>query len=99
MNQGLFALAGEQTKLQQKMFGSSDAQDSAAPIEGLAAGQRLGDITARGYIVGQPDVPTNRRAATDGHTPQNLGAGVDDDIVLDYRMSDVAFDEGAVLAN
>ncbi len=73
--------------------------NSAAVVECFAAGLRLCDIAIRQNVAREPYVSAYGRAVADGNATEDGRAGVYHHVVFNYRMTRVAFDQCAVLAN
>ncbi len=59
----------------------------------------MGDVAARGYAVGQPDVAADDRAVAQGDATEDGGAGIDHHVVLNDGMARLALFQLAVFTD
>jgi hypothetical protein len=59
--------------------------------------RRLCHHAIRRHILGEPDIAADRRALTDRDAAEDGGAGVNDHVILDDRVSGVALDQVALI--
>ena len=76
-----------------------EISDSRSATEHFAAHLGLRDIAAWWDALGQPDIAADHRAASDRNAAENRGAGIDHYVVLDDRVTRIAFDERTVFVH
>ena len=70
---------------------------AVAIVPFVLARLRLRDVATRRHGVGQPDVASYGRAATNGNAAKNGGTSVNDDVVLDDGVAQSSLDQGAFI--